>query len=207
MKTLDQLFQQFGSDKSSVHPNAHGYAPHYEAAFGHLRKEKIKLLEIGVGSGGSIQAWLEYFPKAQVFGVDTTHDTNDWDTEKADTHDRYTFVAGDQASQEFWKRFVDVLGSDWDIIIDDGGHYANQVLTSHNCLWPYVRPGGFYCIEDLNVSYPDLWPKYGDSFVKPPWTSHMDFLKGKLDAVNRENEIEWLRFSKELAIIKKASVK
>lgn len=205
MNTLDQLFAEFGSDKSSVHPNAHGYARHYEAAFSPLKKEKIKFLEIGVGSGASIQAWLQYFPRANVVGVDIARDTNEWNTEGARPNPRYKFSSGDQSNQEFWKGFIEQFGDEWDIIIDDGGHYANQVITSHNCLWPHVKPGGFYCIEDLNVSYPDLWGKYGDSFVKPPWTSHMDFLKAKLDEVNRGSEIESLRFSKELAIIKKRS--
>jgi 8-demethyl-8-alpha-L-rhamnosyltetracenomycin-C 2'-O-methyltransferase len=204
MKTLDELFQEFGSDKSSAHANPHGYAAHYEAAFAPLKDKCISLLEIGVGSGASIRAWLDYFPKAAVYGVDTTKDTNDWNTVEAAPNDRYVFVPGDQASQEFWSEFLVEHGHEWDIIIDDGGHYANQVITSYNCLWPAVKPGGFYCIEDLNVSYPDLWGKYGDSFVKDPWTNHMDFIKGKLDLINRRQEdIERMLYSNELAILQK----
>ena len=203
MSTLDQLLAKYGSDKSTVHPGAHGYAPHYDFNFSMMRGEPVKLLEIGVGSGASIQAWLDYFQKASVFGVDKTQGTNPWDTVKSNINPRYTFVPGDQASQEFWGRFIGELGNDWDIIIDDGGHYADQVITSFNCLWPQLKSGGVYCIEDLNVSYPDLWGKYGDAFVKPPWPSHMDFIKEKLDDINRKNEIAYLHFSKELAIIRK----
>lgn len=201
--TLDELFIKYGSDKGTIHANAHGYASHYEPVFAPIRNEPVRLLEIGVGSGSSIQAWLDYFQKATVFGVDLSHDTNPWDTADSRADPRYVFVPGNQASQEFWDKFMAEYGPGWDIIVDDGGHYADQVITSFNCLWPHLKGGGTYCIEDLNVSYPDLWEKYGDSFVKPPWISQMEFIKNKLDEINRGIEIESLHFSKELAIIKK----
>lgn len=203
MNTLDELFAQFGSDKSTVHPNAHGYAKHYEAAFASIKNEPVRVLEIGVGSGASVKAWLDWFPKASVFGVDKNYGTNEWDTTDTRVNPRYTFTPGDQSSQDFWKLFIIQYGSGWDIIVDDGGHYADQVITSFNCLWPHVKSGGFYAIEDLNVAYPDLWEKYGDQFVKPPWINHMDFVKGKLDVINRKNEIDSMRFSKELCILQK----
>lgn len=203
LPSLDEIAVKYGTDKSTVHEHPHGYTVHYERAFSHLRDEPIKMMEIGVGGGQSVQTWLEYFPNASVVGVDSTHDTNPWDDPKTSPNPRYNFFTGNQASQEFWAEFSAIHGSNWDIIIDDGGHYANQVITSHNCLWPHLKSGGFYCIEDLNVSYPDLWGKYGDEFVKPPWISHMDFIKGKLDDINRQDEIESLYFSQQLAIIKK----
>jgi cephalosporin hydroxylase len=203
MRSLDELFLSFGSDKATIHENAHGYAPHYEEAFAPMRDKPIRLLEIGVGSGASVKGWLAFFPEATVVGVDITQGTNDWNTVGVQPNPRYAFIPGDQASQEFWESFSFAKDGGLDIIIDDGGHYANQVITTHNCLWPCLKPGGFYCIEDLNVSYPDLWEKYGDSFVKEPWMSHMDFLKAKLDDVNRKHEIESMRFSRELVIIKK----
>jgi hypothetical protein len=202
--SLDEIGIKYGTDKSTVHDHPHGYTVHYDRAFHHLRGEPIKLLEIGVGGGESIRMWLEYFPNAGVVGVDTAHGTNPWDTYPgSEANPRYSFVQGDQASQEFWTEFLVTHGSNWDIIIDDGGHYANQVITTHNCLWQHLKSGCFYCIEDLNVSYPDLWGKYGDCFVPPPWPSHMDFIKGKLDQINREDEIESIYFSQQLAILKK----
>ena len=38
---------------------------------------------------------------------------------------------------------------DFDFIIDDGGHKNPQILASFNTLWPTVKPGGLYFIEDL----------------------------------------------------------
>jgi hypothetical protein len=47
-----------------------------------------------------------------------------------------------------------------DIIIDDGSHINRDVLTSFHYLFPGLRTGGFYVIEDLQTAY---WPGYGGS--------------------------------------------
>jgi hypothetical protein len=41
----------------------------------------------------------------------------------------------------------------FDIIIDDGGHTMKQQITSFIYLFPKVRSGGLYVIEDLQTSY------------------------------------------------------
>ena len=74
MRTLDEIFNANGTDKGSQF-GCPGYAPHnlgpvYEEAFAPLRLEPIKLLEIGVQGGASIKSWLEYFPSAQIYGID-----------------------------------------------------------------------------------------------------------------------------------------
>lgn len=199
MRTLDEIMIEYGADKASKHPvGAHNYAVHYDRYFTPLREEEIKVLEIGVGSGPSIQAWLEYFPRAQVFGVDKVNTTNKWNTVKANTHPRYTFVTGDQSDPTFWKCFVADYGTDWGVIIDDGGHYADQIITSFNSMWPHIMKAGLYCIEDLLTAY-------GELFVPKGWENHMQFIKGKLDAINKGSEIAALHFSKELAILEKAA--
>jgi hypothetical protein len=61
-----------------------------------------------------------------------------------------------------------------------------------------LKLGGFYAIEDLGVAYGD------GSFVPAGSPNHMDWLKGKLDALNLANEIDSIYFSKELAVFRKA---
>lgn len=201
MKTLDEIAIACQTDRATVftrtYAKPHGYAPQYDRLFSPLRSRPVKLLEIGVGGGESIQMWLEYFPNAKIFGVDTSHDTNSWDT--PGTKDRYTFVNGDQSSMTFWACFLADYGAGWDIIIDDGGHFANQIITTFDAMWPALNPGGLYAIEDLGVSYGE-----GSVFVPPPWPNHMDYIKAKLDEINLGHEIEWAHFSKELAVFKKA---
>ena len=43
-----------------------------------------------------------------------------------------------------------MVGGDFDMIIDDGGHTMEQMQISLNYLWDQVKPGGLYVIEDLH---------------------------------------------------------
>jgi len=198
IKTLDEICVECGTDKASVHPvKGHGYAFHYEKWFSPVRCSAVKLLEIGVGGGESIRAWLEYFGDTKIFGVDIVQNTNIYNTRSCNST-KYTFTHGIQESEVFWQCFIADHGKDWDIIIDDGGHFNNQVVTSFKCLWPVLKSGGLYCIEDLGVSY-----GAGSIFLTPGWPNHMDFIKDMLDQINHGDEIESLYFAKELAIIRK----
>lgn len=195
--TLNEIALLYGTDKATSHPKikGHCYTPHYEKFFEPIRKLKLKLLEIGVGGGESIQTWLQYFTEAIVHGVDIVHDTNEFNTQDSGPG-RYHFEHGDQGSVAFWKQFHERHGS-MDVVIDDGSHYDKDVIASFGSLWPNLNPGGLYCIEDLAVAYG------GSPFTNPPCQNHMDFVKDKLDDINRHDEIDFLYFSKELAILGK----
>lgn len=38
-----------------------------------------------------------------------------------------------------------------DVMVDDGGHKNNQIYHSLHTLWPYLRDGGLYYVEDVQV--------------------------------------------------------
>jgi hypothetical protein len=149
--------------------------------------------------GNSIRAWLKYFPSAAVFGVDIEHDTNEWNV--PGVKGRYVFTHGDQASGEFWKSFIEQQGGNFDLIIDDGGHFNDGIITSFNALWPSVKRGGFYVIEDLATAYGGVTAVY----VRPGFPNHMDFVKGKIDEMHMGvGDLDSVFMSKELVIFKKA---
>lgn len=204
MKTLDEIAISHGTDKATSHPivrdgKGHGYTPFYDQFFTPVRESHIKFLEIGVGGAESIKTWLEYFPNARIFGVDIVHDTNPWNTPGETPDARYTFNQGDQSDDTFWKCFLADHGGDWDVICDDGGHASNQIITTFKHLWPALKPGGLYCIEDLNCAYAGI-----SGFCPAGWQNHLDFIKDMVDSINREQrEIKSLHYSRELAIIQK----
>lgn len=206
MNTLDQIAVKHGTDKATSHPivrdgRGHGYAPYYDQFFTPLRESPIKFLEIGVGGAESIKTWLEYFthPDTRIFGIDLVNTTNPFNTVGEKPDPRYTFATGDQSDDAFWTSFIAERGLDWDVILDDGGHSSQQIITTFKHLWPTVRAGGLYCIEDLNCAYAGT-----SDFCPEGWQNHMDFIKDMLDAINREQrEIKSLHYSCELAIIQK----
>lgn len=200
MKSLDQIAIEMGADKASIHPvKGHGYAVHYDAVFSTMRNNPIKICEVGVGSAESMRTWLEYFPKAQVHGVDIVHDTNPWNTEGSKPHPRYTFTPGDQGSAEFWKEFVARHGSDWDIFVDDGSHMIWHVFLCFELMWPHIKPSGHYAIEDLGVG-----EGAGSVFVRAGMPRHMEWIGQLVGQMTRgENGIGKIYQSEELAILQK----
>jgi predicted O-methyltransferase YrrM len=41
----------------------------------------------------------------------------------------------------------------FDVIVDDGGHSMKQQITSLRTLFPLLKPGGLYFLEDVGTSY------------------------------------------------------
>lgn len=104
---------------------------------------EVHILEIGAGSGGSLEMWRDYLgPEARVFGVDILEEC------KALEDDRIDIFVGDQADRTFWKSFRDSV-SRLDVVIDDGGHEPEQQRISFEELFPFLSPGGVYLVEDI----------------------------------------------------------
>lgn len=167
MSELLDLADKYYTDKGTEKGSATGFALIYERLFGNLKNESIKLLEIGLNNGGpehggdrferiidscpSIEMWHEYFQNGDIWGFDI----NSVDTSILDKLDRFTFFKGDQGSLESYqnleKQLVERYGDDhlFDFVIEDGSHafYHQQMSFTH--LSKFVKPGGYYIIEDI----------------------------------------------------------
>lgn len=204
METLDQIAIRCGADKGSVHPvKGHDYARHYDAAFGHLRDEQIKILEVGVGGGESIKMWLSCFQAAHVYGADVVSNTNPFNTHypagTKNPNPRYDFLKHDQSDIVGWQCYLAFSGEDFTVITDDGSHVAKDIQITFECLWPTLVPGGWYCIEDLAAGM-----TVGTVFLSPGYPTHSQWLSALQEKMHLgENDIAEIRLTKELAIIRK----
>ena len=125
------------------------YLPFYDEVLAPYRGKPVKMLEIGVFKGGSLELWRKYFGlEATIFGIDIDPDCAAY----ADPPNQVRI--GSQADPEFLRRVVAEMGTP-DIILDDGSHVANHQLASFSTLFPLLKPGGLYLIEDMHTSY---WP-------------------------------------------------
>jgi len=145
--TLSQL----AGEKTDKGIHFHYFTEIYEHIFFPLKDTPIKIFEIGIWMGGSLNLWQDYFPYATIYGIDIV-DKSELNTEKIKT-----FVA-DQANREQLQSFVDKYGSDFDIILDDGGHTMEQQQISLGYLFKHVKGGGYYIIEDVHTSLPEYYP-------------------------------------------------
>ncbi|MBY0523262.1 MAG: class I SAM-dependent methyltransferase [Gemmataceae bacterium] len=152
------------------------YTPAYHRFFSEWCDRPLRLLEIGVYQGGSLQMWREYFPKASLFAIDINAETLQWNGKIRDC--KVTLV--DQGSPEALRDYVAKTGGQFDIIVEDGGHTMHQQITSFNVLFPHVVPGGAYVVEDYGTSY---WTKFGGKALNAPGTS-VSMLKWLVDCIN-----------------------
>ena len=134
-------------------PGQHHYTELYERLFLDWKNEPITIFEIGIAKGGSLKMWQAYFPQARIFAVDI-EPKREFDTQRVKT-----FI-GDQAKRDQLKPAIEAAGRPH-ILIDDGGHTMEQQQVSLGYLFPHVRPGGYYVIEDVHTSLPALWKGYG----------------------------------------------
>lgn len=180
---LSKLAVAFGTGKEG----SHYYAKHYQHNFESLRRKKLNILEIGIGGykdprrgGGSLRMWKAYFPKSHIFGIDIY--------DKA-YHNEYRIKTfkGNQADGKFLRKIAGEIGG-IDIIIDDGSHYNDHVITTFKILFPLMSPNGIYVVEDLQTSYwenleGESWG--GSKDLAAPHTS-MNFFKSLTDGLNYE---------------------
>lgn len=131
----------FASTDKYWHNN---YIHYYDICLANLRDRHIKILEIGVKRGASLLLWKKAFPKAQVFGVDKEDVSNAKILKK---NKDLKLLIGDQSNAEFLKTVAEE--GPFDLIIDDGSHIPQDILTSLEILWPNVALQGWYVIEDV----------------------------------------------------------
>ena len=168
---LTALADRFGSDKGTL-SEAHGYTRVYSRIFDKLKDRRIVLLEIGLHrlevdgrrDDGPVEArakpaiarnapsllmWHEFFPQAKIFGFDI-------DDFSSVSMDRCTILRGDMASPDDLKRLTDSIGEPIDIVIDDGSHASHHQQIALGHIFPHVKPGGMYVIEDLGWQPPPI---------------------------------------------------
>lgn len=181
-RSLDALARIFGTDKASTQ---HAYTQFYKR---HLppRGASITLLEIGIGgttSGGgyatraggqSLRMWRRYFPQAKVVGLDIRR--------KAIAGRRLHIEIGSQADPAVLDRVAASHGP-FDVIIDDGSHMGDHVIFTLRRLFPHLKPGGVYVVEDLAVAYSE---EYGGGTVGAAGTQ-VSLLKNLVDDVLRRH--------------------
>jgi hypothetical protein len=149
-----QIFIKHKAGKCTEH------GPLYDKLFGPIRHQTIHLLEIGVGHGGSLESWCEYFDHPHIFGVDK---------HAGKVSSMATIFHGDQSDYAFMRKVAKIVGP-LHIIIDDGGHSAKCQQESFKALWPNLYKGGVYIIEDL-------WVARHPRRIEPGYDSTLDFVK------------------------------
>lgn len=174
-KTLRELYAEHigkSSDKWSL------YLSEYDRLFNDYRDKSVRLIEIGIQNGGSLEIWSKYFKNASaLIGCDINPDCLNL------TYDdpRIRVIVGDAnaivISEQIFNRT-----SNFDIIIDDGSHLSSDIIKSFCLYFPHLIEGGIFVVEDLHCSY---WNRFEGGLFDP--YSSISFFKRIADIINHEH--------------------
>lgn len=145
---LGNLFVKYGTDKGIW-----GYTPVYEEYFERRRMEVKRVLEIGICGhrdipnnviGASLFVWRDYFPNAEIIGIDNdgrwmVHGEERIKTFCCDVYNRYALA----------ETMVTIGPGQFDMIVDDAVHDPIPQINLLNDLMPDLAPDGVYMMEDV----------------------------------------------------------
>jgi len=150
----------------------------YDRHFAALRDKPIKMLEIGVLNGGSLEMWKKYFyPDSTIVGIDITPNCKNFEDVENNVHVRI----GDQSDPEFLQSLVDEFG-EFDLVLDDGSHHVAHVNKTFQFLYPKIAKDGVYFIEDTHAAY---WNSHGGSIDHPDSINNV--AKTMIDKLNADH--------------------
>lgn len=137
MGKLNDLGLKYGTDKAS---NNHNFLDFYEK---NLPKNPKRLLEMGSYEGASLKMWRDFYPHAEIVGVDIREPNGISGVTEYKIN-----------SRDLWA--LAKLGT-FDIIIDDGSHMQlDQQVFMLFALENMLNEGGVFIMEDLHCSYWDI---------------------------------------------------
>jgi hypothetical protein len=159
MSELANIFEKYNLDKLY-----NKYDSLYEILFANNKYLIKNILEIGIGTtdekmessmhsykkydspnyvhGNSLRAWRDYFLNANIYGIDVDENT-------MFEEDRIKTFCSSSMDKDKMNAIMSKIGL-MDIIIDDGLHNLEANITTLEILFPYLKDGGIYIIEDIN---------------------------------------------------------
>jgi hypothetical protein len=136
----------------------------------------VRLLEIGVYRGGSLQMWRNYFgDMAIIYGIDIDQGCAAYDGNAVRVR------IGSQADPTFIKKVVAEMGG-IDVVVDDGSHVASHQAISFDNLFPLLDANGVYICEDTMTAY--LRGYYEGGFRRS--TTFIEKIKRVVDDLNAD---------------------
>lgn len=159
-KNLNDLFMFFNSDKGETFINqyvkpikkkekisGHNYHEYYESFFNKIKNQKLKILELGAFKGNAAAALYFYFRYATIYSGDIFPDLFLYESKRIKN-----FNIDTGSRKEIEEKILNHQ-DDFDIIIEDAGHYLKDQILSLFMIFPKLNNKGIFVIEELD--FPD----------------------------------------------------
>lgn len=169
---LHRKHRGFVSDKWT------GNLIHYERLLHDFRDREVRLLEIGVQNGGSLQIWSKYFENGRKF---IGCDINPYCGELIYDDPRISVLVNDAGAPITRTQALRICGQ-FDLIIDDGSHQSSDIIRAFLSFIPMLARDGLFIVEDMSCSF---WHEFEGGLDRD--TSSLAFFKEVANVINREH--------------------
>ena len=198
--SLTGLADLNGSDKGSI---KHRYTGIYERLVatllnGRPRKQApLHIVEAGVACGASLRMWANYLPASRVTGYDIREACGRLCRDLPNVSIRIADPATCPAPD----------GVLFDLFIDDASHIAENIVAMFRNCWAWVKPGGYYVIEDLGCTYSDAYTaqfrEHFDGNAVNDRRQVLELMDVVMRAVDTRQQIAELSYHPQMLILRK----
>jgi hypothetical protein len=172
---LFEFSQQFYSADQGTKPPA--YYLRYDEVFRNKDFIPRTMLEVGVHMGESTKVFSSVYPDLSIVAVDL----KTYDIDFSD-YPRVTYLQADQSDQLNLRSICEKHFPDGiDLVIDDASHIGYLSKLTFDAVFPYVKKGGLYIVEDWGTGYWDDWPD-GSRYQEFPVTMHDGHLPKRISS-------------------------
>lgn len=186
---LKDIVDNFRTDKNSaaVHGDGslgHSYFELYENLLSSKKYTAKNVLEIGIDRGGSIKLWYDYFPNANIYGLDILHNQRVVD-EFANINRVILYTNVDAYNEAFFTDNLLNKGIKFDLLLDDGPHTLESMITFIKLYSQLLNDNGILIVEDVKMvewfeplkqCVPDDMKKYVECY-------DLRYIKGRPDDI------------------------
>jgi hypothetical protein len=146
---FDAARKSFSTEAGTKHP---GYYSRYDRFFHKNSFTPTSILEIGVHQGESTKVFATVYPHAKIVALDLDrHQHVDFSA-----FGNITYIGVDQTDT---KRLEEVIKNEFpagfDFVIEDASHIGAYSHITFHTVFPHLKPGGIYIVEDWGTGYFD----------------------------------------------------
>ena len=157
-----------------------GYLPVYQRLAAEIGPAG-KVLEVGIDQGVSLRLWQALFPDGLVVGADDGSGAGGSVPGSVIWPPGTMAIRAGQDDPRIAAEAAELSPDGYDLIVDDASHDGKLSQATFGLLWPLVKPGRWYVLEDWWLGYlPWARERYGDSMLRaaesflpmlggPPW--------------------------------------
>jgi len=163
------------------------------------------ILELGIFQGGSLAFMERLFEPSRIVGIDLAATPVAALELFKEGHPAVATYYG--VSQDDETKVCDIirreLGGAIDLVVDDASHLYEQTRKSFEIVFPFVKPGGLYVIEDWAWSFRPLYQSPENSWYPKPAMANLIF--ELIADIGGNNAIESMFIHENMAIVRKST--